>query len=410
MRPLLLLFAFLQYNLIHAGVVTVCPTCAISTLQQALNVCNPADTLLIKPGHYMSVNTTINKPLTIIGEAYPVLDAQQKDEVLIICCNQVMVKGLRICNSKIGDMKDYAGIRIFKADSVQVIDCRLDNTFFGIYVGDSKHVLIKGNKMRGANYGQSNTGNGIQLWKSDSVVIEGNYAEGHRDGIYFEFAKNCLIKNNKCEKNFRYGLHFMFSNNDTYIGNTFTNNGTGVAVMYSHGVHMYSNYFINNWGDAAYGLLLKDITNSIITGNWFSDNTVGVNMEGSNRIHFEHNNFLKNGYAVKIMANCQQDTFYLNNFSGNTFDAGTNGTLSDNVFSGNYWDKYEGYDLDKDGIGDVPYNPVSLYSVIVEKMPYAVMLLRSFAVDLLDRAEKIIPSLVPETIQDKLPKMKIIKA
>jgi nitrous oxidase accessory protein len=133
-------------------------------------------------------------------------------------------------------------------------------------------------------------------------------------------------------------------------------------------------------------------------------------MEGSNRIHFEHNNFLKNGYAVKIMANCQQDTFYLNNFSGNTFDAGTNGTLSDNVFSGNYWDKYEGYDLDKDGIGDVPYNPVSLYSVIVEKMPYAVMLLRSFAVDLLDRAEKIIPSLVPETIQDKLPKMKIIKA
>jgi len=57
----------------------------------------------------------------------------------------------------------------------------------------------------------------------------------------------------------------------------------------------------------------------------------------------------------------------------------------------------------------VPYNPVNLYSVIIEKMPYAVMLLRSFTVDLLDRAEKNIPSLVPETIQDKLPKMKMIK-
>jgi nitrous oxidase accessory protein len=83
--------------------------------------------------------------------------------------------------------------------------------------------------------------------------------------------------------------------------------------------------------------------------------------------------------------------------------------LSDNIFAFNYWDKYQGYDLDKNGIGDIPYNPVSLYSVIIERMPYAVMLLRSFTIDLLDRAEKSIPSLVPETIQDKSPSMKMIK-
>ena len=233
--------------------------------------------------------------------------------------------------------------------------------------------------------------------------------EGHRDGIYFEFAKNCIIKNNYCEKNFRYGLHFMFSNDDVYTNNTFTNNGTGVAVMYSHGVHMFQNKFLNNWGDASYGLLLKDITNSIITGNTFSNNTIGINMDGSNRIYLEKNDFLKNGYALKIMANCQQDTFIHNNYSGNTFDVGTNGTLNNNTFAFNYWDKYEGYDLDKNKVGDVPYNPVSLYSVIIEKMPYAVILLRSFTVDMLDRAEKVIPSLVPETILDKSPEMVMIK-
>jgi nitrous oxidase accessory protein len=27
----------------------------------------------------------------------------------------------------------------------------------------------------------------------------------------------------------------------------------------------------------------------------------------------------------------------------------------------NYWDKYEGYDLDKNKIGDIPYHPLSLY-------------------------------------------------
>ena len=409
MRSLILVLLFVtSLYWCRANSKTVCPTCVIMDIQTAIRVANNGDTVIVKPGVYISVNTIVDKSITILGEDYPVIDGQSKDEVITITSDHVTICGLRVQNSKTGDMKDYAGIRVSSAQYVNIIDCRLDNTFFGIYVGDSKHVLIKGNYLRGANYGLSNAGNGLQLWKSDSVTIENNRMEGHRDGIYFEFAKNCMIKNNKCEKNFRYGLHFMFSNDDTYIGNTFINNGTGVAVMYSHGVHMFNNKFLDNWGDAAYGLLLKDITGSIITGNTFSNNTIGVNMDGTSRIFFEKNNFSKNGYALKIWANCQQDTLRSNNFIGNTFDVGTNGTLNDNLFANNYWDKYEGYDLNKDGTGDVPYNPVSLYSVIIEKMPYAVMLLRSFTVDLLDRAEKSIPSLVPETIQDRSPRMKII--
>jgi nitrous oxidase accessory protein len=200
----------------------------------------------------------------------------------------------------------------------------------------------------------------------------------------------------------------MFSDNDTYLNNTFTNNGTGVAVMYSKGVHMFSNKFVNNWGDAAYGLLLKDMSNGIIQGNTFQNNTVGVTMEGGTDMRFEKNDFLNNGYAMKVMANCRLDTFTRNNFSGNTFDASTNGELKENLFENNYWDKYEGYDLNRDKVGDIPYRPVSLYSVLVEQMPYAVMLMRSFTVDLLNRAERNIPSIVPETFVDDKPLMKLI--
>ena len=387
----------------------ICNSCACKQLQQAVDQALAHDTIRVKAGNYISINTIINKPLTIIGEGYPVLDGQEKDEVITVLSHNVSITGLDVRNSKTGDMKDFAGIRVFQSSEVSILNCKLSNVFFGIYVGDSRRVTIKGNHSKGAHFGMSDTGNGIQLWKSDSIIVEGNFMEGHRDGIYFEFAKNCIIKNNYCEKNFRYGLHFMFSNDDVYTNNTFTNNGTGVAVMYSHGVHMFHNKFLNNWGDASYGLLLKDITNSIITGNTFSNNTIGINMDGSNRVYLENNDFLKNGYALKIMAKCQQDSFLHNNFSGNTFDVGTNGTLNNNTFVFNYWDKYEGYDLDKNKIGDVPYNPVSLYSVIIEKMPYAVILLRSFTVDMLDRAEKVIPSLVPETILDKSPEMVMLK-
>ena len=78
------------------------------------------------------------------------------------------------------------------------------------------------------------------------------------------------IKGNYSEHNIRYGLHFMYSNDDTYLSNTFFSNGAGVAVMYSHGVHMLRNNFRENWGDAAYGLLLKEISDSYIKGNQFN--------------------------------------------------------------------------------------------------------------------------------------------
>lgn len=89
---------------------------------------------------------------------------------------------------------------------------------------------------------------------------------------------------------------------------------------------------------------------------------------------------------------------------GNTFDVATNGTLTLNKFEENYWDNYDGYDLNKDKIGDVPYRPLSLYSVLVEKNPPAMLLYRSFMITLLDRSERIIPSLTPENFIDNAPK------
>lgn len=95
-----------------------------------------------------------------------------------------------------------------------------------------------------------------------------------------------------------------------------------------------------------------------------------------------------------------------NNFISNTFDVGTNGSLVLNTFNHNYWDKYEGYDLNKDKIGDVPYRPVSMYSMIIEQNPPAMILFRSFMTALLDKTEKVLPTLTPENLKDNHPLMK----
>lgn len=169
---------------------------------------------------------------------------------------------------------------------------------------------------------------------------------------------------------------------------------------------MEGNHFEENWGPSAYGILLKEITDSYISHNRFTRNTVGVYMEGTSRMEIVNNEFKNNGWAVKVQASCDDNTFHHNNFFGNSFDVATNGTMVLNSFTHNYWDKYEGYDLNRDGAGDVPYHPVSMYAMIVEQNPTTLMLMRSFMVSLLDKAEKAIPSLTPENLVDDQPSIK----
>ncbi|MEZ4905537.1 MAG: hypothetical protein R2822_29135 [Spirosomataceae bacterium] len=112
---------------------------------------------------------------------------------------------------------------------------------------------------------------------------------------------------------------------------------------------------------------------------------------------------------MRVLANCEDNTITNCNFRRNTFDIATNGEVVTTKIEHNYWDKYEGYDLNRDGIGDVPFRPISLFATVIERIPQAMMLLRSFTVSLLDRIEKVIPSFTPEGMKDEIPMMNPIK-
>jgi nitrous oxidase accessory protein len=198
----------------------------------------------------------------------------------------------------------------------------------------------------------------------------------------------------------------MFSNEDTYKNNLFENNGAGVAVMFSKHIKMIGNTFRKNWGTAAYGMLLKEINDAEIEGNTFEENTVGINIEGSNRIEYRNNIFRKNGWAVKVLGACYSNTFTHNNFLYNSFDISYNSRLNDNLFVSNYWSAYTGYDLDKDGVGDVPYRPVKLFSYLVNRTPETIILLRSLFMDIIDFSEKVSPVFTPDNLFDARPLMK----
>lgn len=392
----------------NAHVIRVGYQQTFKTITAAVAAANAGDTILVEQGIYKEKNLVINKPLVLKGINHPVLDGEKKYEIISIKSDRVTIDGFLLQHTGVSSMTDFAAIKICNRHHATIINNIINDAFFGIYSQQGINCLIQNNTLTANAKEEQQSGNGIHCWKSDSMRIIGNTISGHRDGIYFEFVTNSVIWRNNSFKNLRYGLHFMFSNDDAYITNVFENNGAGVAVMFSHGVKMFNNYFKENWGDAAYGLLLKEINDSYIENNRFEKNTMAIYAEGANRIHMQKNVFKSNGWALKIQASCMDITLQQNNFIGNTFDVGTNGSLVMNTFNNNYWDKYEGYDLNHDNKGDVPYRPVSMYSMIIERNPPAMILFHSLITSLMDKSEKVIPSLTPENLKDEHPLMKSI--
>jgi nitrous oxidase accessory protein len=379
------------------------------SIREAIQKAKEKDTIWVHAGLYKEGNISINKAITLIGLNFPVIDGEGQFEILSVRSDGVQIIGLYLKHSGKSSLEDIAALKVYQCKNVLIKGNRIEDAFFGIYLLGSSHCTVDKNNITAYAKSEQQSGNGIHCWKCDSLMINGNQVIGHRDGIYFEFVTNSVICGNHSKQNIRYGLHFMFSHQDEYITNTFENNGAGVSVMFTHGVRMIKNLFEDNWGDGAYGLLLKEISDSYIEGNIFRNNTTGVHMEGASRIKFEKNNFIGNGWAMKIQASCMDIQVSQNNFLGNSFDLGTNGSLVLNRFNHNYWDKYEGYDLNKDNVGDIPYRPVSLFSMIVEKNPSTMMLFRSLMTSLLDRSERLIPSLTPADLKDDYPYMKPVK-
>jgi nitrous oxidase accessory protein len=392
--------------------LVVDPDGTIPTLSEALELVQPGQVIALAPGRYIERDVDIKTPnitITSLDPAHPgIVDAEGEGHTLMVHANGVTIRDMGVYGSGRSFMRDNAGIVVEESKDITIQRVKMERNFFGIYLAKSRNVRLIDNHIQAYEPRETMSGNGIHLWYSKHIRIEDNTITGHRDGIYFEFVDSSQVKNNLSYGNLRYGLHFMFSNDCGYTANTFRDNGAGVAVMYTDRVQMHENHFEDNWGSAAYGLLLKEIRYSEISHNWFTNNSVGVYAEASSHIKLHHNRFQQNGWAVKIMGNCVDNTFTQNDFIANTFDVATNSMQQFNHFNGNYWSQYEGYDLDRDGIGDIPYHPVRMFAMLVEQQPPAMILLRSILVELLDKAERLLPVMTPETLVDEQPKMRSI--
>lgn len=392
---------------VAAEVIEVCPSCPVSDVQSALETASPHDTILVKKGRYLLAATLIiRKPLVIKGQDHPVLDGKGQHGILEIHADDVTIEGLVMQNIGKSYLQDRAAILIEGVKDFTIRNNRIYNCFFAVLCKKSAGGTISGNLIRGNAVNEFSSGNAIHLWYCKKTDIRSNRLSRHRDGIYLEFVDSSRISGNISENNLRYGLHFMFSNHNIYQDNTFSRNGAGVAVMFSKNIQMLDNLFSHNWGPSSYGLLLKEIYDGKVSGNRFYKNTVAIYAEGAGRMHFERNHIGSNGWALRISGSSMDNEFIRNDFTGNTFNVSTNTSSGKNTYRQNYWSDYRGYDLDRDGTGDVPHRPVSLFAYLAGRIDASVILMRSNVITLMDWIERVLPAVTPVDLLDEEPLMK----
>lgn len=394
---------------------------AQDALQRAVAAAAPGAVLTVSPGLH-HVHLLLDKPVTLDGRPGAILDGDGRGDVVHIRSPGVTVRHLTIRHSGHDLTHMNAGIYVESAATgADVEDNRIQDTLFGVYLDGPHDVKVIGNDITGiARLRVADRGDGIHLWNDTHCVISSNDVHGTRDGIYDYASHDDLIADNHIHR-VRYGVHQMYTTRETLQGNTSSHNVAGLALMSSDHLRVIGNRLFD---DASYGILFNYVTYSDISGNEIrrisgETGAGGAVLDGGegkgmfvynsefNRIHM--NLMADSAIGIHVTAGSQDNKLYANVFLGNRTqvkyvqNAAEEWSLHG---EGNYWSNYLGWDLDGDGVGDVPYRPNDGVDVLLWKYPDARALMSSPAILMLRYVQRSFPVFTPPNIQDSHPLMR----
>jgi nitrous oxidase accessory protein len=343
------------------------------------------------------------------GEPGAVVDGRGSPTVLTVTAGGAVIEDLAVRGSGARVLTVDAGIHVRVASGVRLSRLRISDVLYGINCERADRLTIEDCSLTGRVRpgDESGGGNGIHLWYSEGAAVRRDTIMRFLDGIYLSFASHARIERCVLEDAGRYGLHTMYCQGGRVSESRFRHNVAGCAIMFSNDLRLERNDFVHNRGPRTYGVLLRDCSAGEFSSNRFVDNTIAVFLDNSNRNHIRDNLFQDNGWGVLLFSSCAKDTFAGNAFLNNDYPVALDMRRSDNRFDdgarGNYWDGSAPYDLDGDGVSDVPYSPVSAFAFVSKQYPDLAILAHSPAVAALAVAERVMPALRPSEVMDRFP-------
>ena len=381
------------------------PRCEpVEVVSQMIQHAEPGTELRLPAGIYEG-NLVIRKAVVLDGSAGVVFDGLGSGTVIEVLADNVTVRGCTVRASGEDVTGEPAGIRVIAAN-VTIDSNMIEDTLFGVDLREAPDAVIRNNSIECKDLEPGRRGDGIRLWWSHGCTVEGNTVRGSRDMVFW-YSEDLRITRNTVTDS-RYGLHFMYSHGSVLEENDLLSNSVGVYLMYSNGITLRGNRMRSNRGASGYGIGLKDCDEITIVGNALLANRVGVYVDNSpssldSTGLFESNMIAFNEIGLLATPNTHDNVFTRNAFIENEQPAATHGRgrLVLNRFArdgvGNYWSDYAGFDLDADGIGDVVYEPQSLFGAMLANEPNLRLFVHSPAQQAIEFTSRALPELRPES-------------
>ncbi len=333
---------------------------AEQTLQELIDRTDAGGEVALKPGKYFGP-VVIDKPLTLDGKGKVIIDGRGKGSVVAVKTGNVVVKNLTIINSGSSHDQVDSGILLRSSSNTKILNNIIKNCLFGIDLQESHNNEIVGNDISSQDAPLGLRGDGIRGWASHRNVFSRNRIHDSRDMVIW-YSNDNIIEDNEGWNN-RYSLHFMYSGGNMVRRNTYHHNTVGIFLMYSRDITVENNEVKYSLGGTGVGIGLKEVDNMTVRHNRVIYCTTGFYFDLS-PFQPEKYNFIKaNTIAYSIVGFDFNSDLERNIIKGNAFVDNLevvrvkgNGVATGNLWEGNYYSDYEGFDRDRNGYGDFTHH------------------------------------------------------
>ena len=373
-----------------------------SPLQARIDEAKPGDRIVVGPGTYRG-DLLIDRAVVLEGEGGPLLLGSGTGSVVRIRAAGVQFRGFAIDGLGGGDLaRDASGIHV-SARRVQIDGCDVRNTLFGVYLREAHDAIVSNCRIQGiAGRPAGEIGSGIHVWNTNGFTLADNVIAHSRDGIYIQSSHHGTIRGNRAS-DLRYGLHYMFSDDNTFEDNTFERGAAGTALMNSRRITFRRNRFVRNRGFASVGLLLKSCEDVVAEDNVIADNARGIFLESVNRSAFRRNVIAMSDEAIVLYDSSGGNSFEGNAFVANFTPLTLVGRRTDTRFHRNFWADHRALDLDGDGFADLAYRLSNIFDHMRGNLTAANLFARTPAARALAAAERAFPVLEAVPVLDRQP-------
>jgi len=403
-RMVLFVAALVAADSVHAREWTV--TAGHGRLQETIDGAGPGDVIRLGTGAHDGP-VVLDRPVTLIGADGARIVGPGTGTVVTVTGTDITVENLDVSGS--GDSHETldSGIKVTKtARNARVIGNTLTGNLVGIDVHGGRDTLVAGNTITGRQDHRMNArGNGVYIWNAPGTIVEDNDIRYGRDGIFVNTSRDNIFRNNRFQ-DLRFAVHYMYTNGGTVTGNVSRNNHVGYALMYSRDLDVAGNVSLY---DRDHGIMLNYANDAVVQGNLVrGGGEKCLFMYNANKNRLIGNRFEACPIGIHFTAGSERNAISGNGFIGNRAQVkyvGSRWLDWSAEGQGNYWSDHAAFDLNSDGIADVPYRPNDLIDHILWTQPAARLLLGSPAVQLIRWAQSKFPALLPGGVVDTRPLM-----